>query len=59
MKRFELSDGSYSISDIQDYCDYILKDHREKTDNSSIRIYVNKIENRISFKSDGDIISNF
>ena len=26
------------------------KIHGEKTDNSSIRIYVNKIENRITFK---------
>ena len=27
-----------------------LKKHREKTDNPSIRIYINKIENRITFK---------
>ena len=48
--KFELPDGSYSISDIQDYFEYILKKHRENTDNPSIRIYVNKIENRITFK---------
>ena len=36
----------YSISDIQDYFEYILKKHREKT----VRIYTNKIENRITFK---------
>ena len=30
--------------------EYILKKHGEKTDNPSIRIYVNKIENRIQFK---------
>ena len=47
--KFELPDGSYSISDIQDYFEYILKKHRENTDNPSIRIYVNKIENRITF----------
>ena len=36
---------------IQDYFDYILKKkHGENTDNPSIRIYVNKIENRITFK---------
>ena len=40
----------YSISDIQDYFEYILKKHREKTVNPSIRIYTNKIENRITFK---------
>ena len=48
--KFELPYGSYSISDIQDYFEYILKKHRENTDNPSIRIYVNKIENRITFK---------
>ena len=48
--EFELTDGSYSISDIQDYFEYILKKHNENVDNPSIRIYVNKIENRITFK---------
>ena len=48
--EFELPDGSYSISDIQDYFEYILKKHSESVDNSSIIIYVNKIENRITFK---------
>ena len=38
--KYKLSDRSYSISDIQDY----------KTDNPWIRKYVNKIENRITFK---------
>ena len=47
---FELPDGSYSVSDIQNYFGYILKKHGEKTDNPSIRIFVNKIENRIIFK---------
>ena len=49
-ENFELPDESYSISDIQDYFDYILKRHGEKTVNPSIRIYINKIENRITFK---------
>ena len=49
--KFELPDGSYYILDIQDYFVYILKRHGEKTDNNpSIRIYVNKIGNRIMFK---------
>ena len=47
---FELPDRSYSVSDIQDYFEYILKKHSESVDNPSIRIYVNKIENRITFK---------
>ena len=35
--------------DIQDYFECILKKHNEKIDNPSIRIFVNKIENRIIF----------
>ena len=49
-EEFELRDGSYSISDIQVYFEYILKKHSESVDNPPIRIYVNKIENRITFK---------
>ena len=49
-EEFELPDGSYSISDIQDYFEYILKKHNERVDNPSIRIYINKTENRIMFK---------
>ena len=47
---FELLDGSYSVSDIQDYFEYILKNHGGKTDNPSIRIYINKIEDITTFK---------
>ena len=43
-------DGSYSVSDIQDYFEYILKKHSESVDNPSIRMYINKNENRITFK---------
>ena len=49
-EEFELPDGSYSVSDIQGYFECILKKHSESVDHSSIRIYVNKIENRITFK---------
>ena len=48
-KEFELPDVSYSISDIQDYFEYILKKHGKKTVNPSLRIYINKVENRITF----------
>ena len=30
--KFELPDGSYSVSDIQDYFKYILEKHRENID---------------------------
>ena len=46
----ELPDGSYSVSNIQDYFKYNLKKHETVTDNSSITIYANKIEDRITFK---------
>ena len=49
-KKFELPDVLYSISDIQDHFECIFKKHGEKTDNLSIRIYVNKIENMITLK---------
>ena len=48
--EFELPDGSYSISNIQDYFEYILKKHGANPVNPSIRIFINKIENRITFK---------
>ena len=48
--EFELPDGSYSVSDIQDYFEYILKKHGEDIDEPSVQIYVNKIENRLIFK---------
>ena len=48
--EFELPDGSYSASDNQDYFEYILEKHVEDTDEPWVQIYVNKIENRITFK---------
>ena len=49
-EKFKLPDGSYSISDIQDYFEYILKKHGENVDNPSIQIYVKKIENTVTFR---------
>ena len=48
--KLKLPDGSYSVSDIQDYFEYILKKHGENIDNPSVKIYVNKTENRITFR---------
>ena len=47
---FDLPDGSYSISDIQDYFEFIIKKHETLTENPLIQIYPNKIKNRIVFK---------
>ena len=42
--KFELTDGSYSVSDIQDYFEYILKKHGGDIDKPSVQIFVNKTE---------------
>ena len=57
--KFELPDGSYSALDIQDYFKYILKKHGENIDNPSVKIYVNKIENRITLELKMDTALNF
>ena len=44
---FDLPDGSYSIADIQDYFEFIIKKHETLTKNLPIEIYPNKIKNRI------------
>ena len=49
-ETFDLPDGSYSIDDIQDYFEFIMKKHVILNDNPSIKIYSNKIKNRIVFK---------
>ena len=48
--KFELPDGSYSASDIQDYFEFILEKHGEDFDEPSVHTYVNKVEKRITFK---------
>ena len=61
-EEFTLPDGSYSISDIQDYFEYILKKHGEKINKNnkpSVKIHINKIENRITFKIKMDTALNF
>ena len=47
---YDLPDGSYSIADIQDYFEFIIKKHEALTENSPVQIYPNKIKNRIVFK---------
>ena len=47
---FDLPDGSYSISDIQDYFEFIIKKHETLTENPPVQIHPNKTKNRIVFK---------
>ena len=47
---FDLPDGSYSIDDIQNYFELIIKKHETLTEDLPTEIYPNKIKNRIVFK---------
>ena len=47
---FDLSDGSYSISDIQGYFQFITKKHEALTENPSSQIYPNKIKTELFSK---------
>ena len=47
---FDLPDGSGSISEIQDYFEFIIKKYETLTENPPIQIYPKKIKNRIVFK---------
>ena len=49
-ETFDLVDGSYNISEIQDYIEYIIKKHETIGENAPILIYANTINNRIVFK---------
>ena len=49
-EEFYFPDSSYSISEIQDYFEFIIKKHGTLAENPSIQIYPNKIKNRIYFK---------
>ena len=48
--EIELPDGSYSMSDIQDYIKYIIKKHEKLTTIPPIHVYVNRIDNRLVFQ---------
>ena len=41
--EFDLPDGSYSISDIQDYFDFFVRKHETLTENPTVEIYMNII----------------
>ena len=49
-KTFDLPDGSYNISEIQDYIECVIKKHETIGENVPILIYANTIINRIVFK---------
>ena len=47
---FDLTDGSYSIADSQDFFEFIIKKHETLTEDPPIEVYPNKIKNRLAFK---------
>lgn len=47
-EEFELPDGSYTVADINDYFQFIIKKHTNEED--GLKVYINKIQNRITFK---------
>ena len=49
-ETFDLPGGSYNISEIQDYIEYIIKKHETIGKNAPILIYANTINNGIVFK---------
>ena len=49
--KFHLPDGSCSVSDIQDYLEFIIKKHETLTENPPVQIYPNKIINSAVFKT--------
>ena len=49
--EFKLPNGSYSVSDIQDYIKYITKKHETLTTIPYIQVYINRINNRLVFKA--------
>ena len=48
--EFDLPDGSYPISNIQDYFEFIIEKHKTLAENPPIQIYTNKIKSRIVSK---------
>ena len=58
-EEFKLPDGSFFASDIQGYCEYIIKKHQRLTDNPSRRLYTNKKKKVLHLKLKQGIISNF
>ena len=49
--RFWISDGSYSVSDIQDYFEHIIKKHETVKDYPPRKTYANKKEKRITINT--------
>ena len=49
--KFEIPKGSYSVLDIQDYLEYIIRKQEIVTNNSPIRVFVSKYKNKTTFEN--------
>ena len=58
-EEFELSDGSYFVSDMEDYVEYFIKQHEALTNKPLIQIYVNKLTKELHSNSNQGIILSF
>ena len=45
-----MPEGSFSVSDIQDYIEYIIKNHETLTTIPPVHVYINRINNILVFK---------
>ena len=45
-----LPDGFYSVSDIQDYIEYIIKKHETLITIPSIHVYINRVNDKLVFE---------
>ena len=48
--EFKLPDGPYSVSDIQDYIEHLIKKHETLSAIPPIDVYINRVNNRLVFK---------
>ena len=48
--EFKLLDGSYSVSDIQEYIEYIIKEHQTLRAIPPINVYIHIANNRLVFE---------
>ena len=49
-ETFDLPDGLYNISEIQNYIEYIIKKHETIAETAPVLIYANTVNNRVVFK---------
>ena len=57
--KFELLDGSYSVSNIEYYFKYITNKYEAVTDNPPVQLHVNNRKKGLHLKLKEGIVSNF